>query len=63
MNMRFNLSRRGFIFSAFASFATLISKPTIAQNKFRYIPTQYIATLASAEERSGTGAETWVSGE
>jgi hypothetical protein len=59
MNMRFNLSRRGFVFSAFASFATSISKPIIAQNKFRYIPTQYIATLASAKERSGTGAETW----
>jgi len=59
MNFHVKLNRRTLLVSVLATFATAISKPLFAQNKFRYIPTQYIATLASAEEKSGTGAEKW----
>ena len=59
MERHLNFTRRQWLFSMIGFFATTITGPLLAKTKFRYIPTQYIATLAPADANFGTGAETW----
>lgn len=60
MKRRPTFTRRQWLASAFGFLATAVASPVLAQSKFfRRIPTQYIATLAPEDAKSGTGAETW----
>ena len=54
-----NISRRRWMLSALSFFGGLMASPVLAQIKYRPVRTQYIAVLAPADARSGTGAETW----
>ncbi|MEH6457693.1 MAG: hypothetical protein V7749_15300 [Cocleimonas sp.] len=59
MKHPFNMTRRKWLMSSIGLLAGAIAPSVFALTKIRRIPTQYIATLALADEKSGTGAETW----
>ena len=59
MKNSFNMTRRKWLISALGLVASAITPSVFAQKYYRRIPTQYIASLASAGATSGTGAETW----
>ena len=59
MKHPFNMTRRKCLMSVVGLLATAISPSIFAEYKMRRIPTQYIASLATEDEKSGTGAETW----
>ncbi|MGK0273624.1 MAG: hypothetical protein ACI88H_004306 [Cocleimonas sp.] len=59
MKHPFNMTRRKWLMSSIGLWASAIAPSVFAQKYYRRIPLQYIASLASEGEKSGTGAENW----